>query len=323
MNEKTERQIAALKAQTFGVEIEGNNITRQKAAKVAAEFFETGNYENTAYRNGYMTWSAFDSEGREWKFSRDASISGPDDEKCEMVTPILKYEDIETLQELLRTLRKAGMKSNPSRGCGVHIHVGLKGLDGRNHNAKTLRNLTNIMAAHETQIGKAIRIDSRRTSSYCKVIDRDFLEMVNRRKPETMDELADIWYRGNGADFARSHHYNDSRYHMLNLHASFTKGTVEFRLFQFANPYTDQNGQQKQGGIHAGEMKAYIQLCLAMSELAKEVAYASPKPQQTDNEKYAMRCWMLRLGFIGKEFETAREILLRNMDGNTAWRQAA
>jgi len=318
MNEKTERQIEGLKAQTFGVEIEGNNITRCKAAKVAAEFFGTGDYENTAYRNGYMTWSAYDSQGREWKFSRDSSIAGPDDEKCEMVTPILTYEDIETLQELLRTLRKAGMKSSPSRKCGVHIHVGLKGLDGRNHNAKTLRNLVNIMAAHEKQIGRAIRISSWRTERYCQMINPKFLKMVNERKPETMDELADCWYIGNGANYDRGHHYNDSRYHMLNLHASFTKGTIEFRLFQFADPHDG-----KQGGIHAGEMKSYIQLCLAMSELAKEIAYASPKPQQTDNEKYAFRCWMLRLGFIGEEFMTAREILLKNMDGNTAWRLAA
>lgn len=65
-------------------------------------------------------------------------------------------------------------------------------------------------------------------------------------------------------------------------------------------------------------MKAYIQLCLAMSQLAKMVRTASPKPQQTDNEKYAMRCWMLRLGFIGDEFATAREILLRNMEGNAS-----
>ena len=74
------------------------------------------------------------------------------------------------------------------------------------------------------------------------------------------------------------------------------------------------------GEPDAGEMKAYIQLCLAMSQLAKMVRTASPKPQQTDNEKYAMRCWMLRLGFIGDEFATAREILLRNMEGNASWR---
>lgn len=102
---------------------------------------------------------------------------------------------------------------------------------------------------------------------------------------------------------------------MLNLHATFTKGTIEFRLFQFADP-----ADGKRNGLHAGEMKAYIQLCLAMSQLAKMVRTASPKPQQTDNEKYAMRCWMLRLGFIGDEFATAREILLRNMEGNASWR---
>ena len=57
-----------------------------------------------------------------------------------------------------------------------------------------------------------------------------------------------------------------------------------------------------------------------MSLLAKELKNASPKPQQTDNEKYAFRCWMLRLGFIGEEFKTARTLLLRNVAGNGAWR---
>lgn len=318
MTDKTTKQIENMKAQTFGVEVEGNNITRRKAAQVAADFFGTGEYRDTAVRNGYCTWSAWDAQGREWKFSRDGSIAGPDDERCELVTPILRYEDMELFQGLLRALRAAGMKSSPSRGCGVHIHVGLKGLDGRDHNAKSLRNLTNIMAAHESQIGKAIHIDNGRTHTYCRTVDPRFLAQLNTKKPATMDALADVWYQSQRADFRRHDHYNNSRYHMLNLHASFTKGTIEFRLFQFSDPT-----RTRRGGIHAGEMKAYIQLCLAMSELAKEVSYASPKPQQTENEKYAFRCWMLRLGFIGDEFATARQILLRNMEGNAAWRQAA
>ena len=102
---------------------------------------------------------------------------------------------------------------------------------------------------------------------------------------------------------------------MLNLHATFTKGTVEFRLFQFDAP---ANG--KQNGIHAGQLKSYIQLCLALSQMAKEVRTASPKPQQNDNPKYAMRTWLLRLGFIGEEFETARDILTRNLTGDAAFR---
>ena len=313
-----EEMINGMKAQTFGVEVEGNNITRARAAKVAAEFFGTNHYENTAAEDGYYTWSAWDQQGRKWKFSRDVSISGPDDEKCELVTPILKYEDMEMFLELLRRLRKVGMKSCPNRGCGVHIHVGLKGLDGRDHDAKSLRNLANMMAAHEEQIGRAIWIDHERTMHYCKTVNPNFLERLNKEKPKTMEELRTIWYEGNHATFGQNQHYNDSRYHMLNLHASFTKGTVEFRLFQFDNPHDG-----KQGGIHAGRMKAYIQLVLAMSNMAKEMRNASPVPQQTENQKYAMYWWMRRLGMIGEEFETARLLLTRKLEGETTKRFVA
>lgn len=82
----------------------------------------------------------------------------------------------------------------------------------------------------------------------------------------------------------------------------------------------DEPHDGKQGGIHCGQLKAYIQICLAMSQLAKDLKFASKKPQQTENEKYAFRCWMLRLGFIGKEFKTARTLLLKNVKGNGAWR---
>ncbi len=310
MTNKTERQIAEMKNQTIGVEVEMNSITRQAAAKLAAEYFGTGRWEDTARRNGYCTWSAWDAAGREWKFQKDVSIAGPDAEKTELVTPILRYEDIETLQELCRRLRKAGAKSDATRGCGVHIHIGANG-----HTPQTLRNLANIMASHESLLADALRLDSRRMSHYCRTVDPDFLRMLNRRKPQTMAALADVWYSGNGANYGRNQHYNDSRYHMLNLHATFTKGTIEFRLFQFDAP-----DGSRQNGIHAGQLKSYIQLCLALSQLAKDVRTASPKPQQNENPKYAMRTWLLRLGFIGEEFATARDFLTRNLDGDAAFR---
>ena len=310
MTERTASQIKAMKQQTIGVEVEMNNITRQKAAKVAADFFGTGRYENTAGRNGYSTWSAWDAQGREWKFQKDVSIAGPDEQKCELVTPILTYGDIETLQELCRQLRHAGAKSDASRGCGVHIHIGAQG-----HTPQSLRNLANIMASHESLIAEALKLDRGRMNRYCRTVDPRFLEQVNRRKPRTMSQLADIWYNSNGASYGRNHHYNDSRYHMLNLHATFTKGTVEFRLFQFDEPTAE-----RRGGIHAGQLKSYIQLCLALSQMAKDVRTASPKPQQNENPKYAMRTWLLRLGFIGEEFATARDFLTRNLTGDTAFR---
>lgn len=310
MSQRTENQVTEMKKQTIGVEVEMNSITREKAARLTAEFFGTGRYENTANRNGYCTWSAWDADGREWKFQRDVSIAGPESEKCEMVTPILTYADMETLQELVRRLRKAGAKSDATRGCGVHIHIGANG-----HTAQTLRNLANIMVSHESLLADALALDRGRMHRYCRTVDPHFLDQVNRKKPTTLAGLADIWYGSQNADYGRSQHYNDSRYHMLNLHATFTKGTIEFRLFQFDAP-----ADGKMNGLHAGQLKSYIQLCLALSQMAKTVRTASPKPQQNENPKYAMRTWLLRLGFIGDEFKTARELLTKRLDGDAAFR---
>ena len=303
------------KKQTIGVEVEMNSITRKEAARLAAQYFGTGRYEDTARRNGYYTWSAWDAQGREWKFQRDVSIAGPDSQKCEMVTPILTYADMETLQELIRVLRKAGARSDATRGCGIHCHVGAKG-----HTVQSLINLANIMASHEELLTDALGLDryGERYGHFCKPVDKEFLRLVNENKPETMEKLANAWYVGNGFSSGRDLHYNESRYHMLNLHATFTKGTVEFRLFQFDAP---ENG--KQNGLHAGQLKAYIQLCLALSQMAKDVKSASSKPQQNENPKYAMRTWLLRLGFIGDEFKTAREVLTRRLSGNSAFRMAS
>ena len=310
MKEKIKNQIEAMKKQTIGVEVEMNSITREKASKIAAEFFGTRRYKNTARINGYKTWSAWDESGREWKFQSDASIHGALYEQCELVTPILNYSDIEKLQGLIRKLRKAGAKSDATRGCGVHIHIGANG-----HTPQTMRNLANIMASHEKLIATALNLDRSRITNYCRMVNPNFLERLNRQKPTTMAALADLWYSSHGTTYGRSHHYNDSRYHMLNYHATFTKGTIEFRLFEFDAP---KDGRQN--GLHAGQLRSYIQFCLALSQMAKTVKTASPRPQQNENPKYAMRTWLLRLGFVGDEFKTARDVLTRRLDGNGAYR---
>lgn len=308
MNAKTAGQIEEMKQQTIGVEIEMANITREKACRTIAAYLGT---ENTVNHDGgsYDAWSCKDGQGRTWKITRDVSIQARrDTEKTELATPILTYDDIEPLQAIARELRRAGAVSDPAHSCGVHCHIGASG-----HNAKTLRNLANLMASHESLLVEAMNIDFGRTQRYCRTIDQDFLKRLNDRKPETMAELADLWY-ANSYD-SRNAHYNDSRYRMLNLHATFTKGTVEFRLFQFDAP-----SAERKGGIHAGQLKSYIQLCLALSQMAKTAKSASAKPQQHENPKYAMRTWLLRLGFIGDEFSTAREILTRRLSGDAAFR---
>ena len=306
MKPKTLEQIEEMKKQTIGVEIEFVNVTRQKAAEIVADYFGT----TARYVGGaYYSWEIKDQQGRTWKIDRDSSLLARcDDEKCELVTPILKYEDIETLQEILRRLRKARARSDASKRCGVHIHIGAAG-----HTAQTLRNLANIMAGHETILRKTVNVGANRIA-YCEVTDRAFLDRLNTQKPKTMRELEKVWYNND----SRYHgHYDYSRYHMLNLHATFTKGTVEFRLFNFKEPDREAN---KRNGMHAGLLKSWIQLCLAMSQHAKTLKNASPKEPQMENERFALRTWMNRMSMIGEEFKTARELLMKPLSGDAAWR---
>jgi hypothetical protein len=296
-----------MKEQRFGIEIEMTGITRKAAADIAAAYFGTAaNFDGTYYN----TYSALDSQGRKWKFMSDSSISAQkksgrqtvaasDEYKTEMVSPICRWEDIEKIQELIRKLREAGAIANDS--CGIHVHV-----DASPFDANTLRNITNIMASKEDLIYKALQVTVARQHRWCKPVDARFLEELNRRKPKTLNEVSRIWY--NGGDRS-SVHYDDSRYHCLNLHSVFQKGTVEFRLFNSTT--------------HAGKIKAYIQFCLAISAQALNQRCASRQKTQTTNEKYTFRTWLLRLGLIGDEFKTARIHLLEHLDGCIAWRDPA
>ena len=290
-----------MKNQTFGIELEMNGILRTKAAAVIAAHFGT---TPSAPQGGcYYTQTIRMPDGRIWKVMRDGSIPGPDAEKTEVVSPICRWEDIETVQILVRKLRAAGAKADPAH-CGIHVHVGLG-----EHTPKSLRRLVNIVNAKEDLLTQALAIDPDRRYHWCRPVDQDFLKRLNRQKPETMENLARLWY--NDRDW-RSHacqHYDQSRYRLLNLHAVWQKGTIEFRAFNST--------------LHAGEVKSYIQLCLAISYKALTAKAASPVRPVTDNPKYTFRCWLLQLGFIGSEFETARLHLTKHLPGNGAWRMAS
>lgn len=293
-----------LREQKFGIEIEMTGITRERAAQVIAEYLNTTpQYEGGAYR----TYSVLDNENRRWKIVSDASIQCQkkvDNRKqaadmeysVEFVSPICRYDDIEKVKEMVRVLREAGAFCNKS--CGIHIHINAAPFE-----AYQLRNLVNIIASKEDMVYRALQVDSQRESRYCKKIDPEFLEKLNRRKPNTISELQALWY--NGRDGSHQH-YHDSRYHCLNLHSVFQKSTIEFRAFN--------------GSIHAGKLKAYIQFCMAITAQAYNQRSASPIKTVSENEKYTFRVWLLRLGLIGDDFKTARKHLLDHLEGNIAWK---
>lgn len=68
------------------------------------------------------------------------------------------------------------------------------------------------------------------------------------------------------------------------------------------------------------ELKAYETFACRLCDMARNQKRISAKEKAVDNEKYAFRCFLLRLGFIGDEYKTARKILLRNLSGSTAFK---
>lgn len=307
-----------LRAQNFGIEIEQTGITRYRAAQALAEYFGTrAEHEG----GGYDEYSVCDAQGRNWKIVSDGSIDCQKKEgsrrvsadraySVEMVSPICQYKDIEQIQEIVRKLREAGSIINPS--CGIHVHISSAPFD-----ARTLRNLVNIVYAKEDMIYRALQVESGRERHYCRKTDPRFVEKLNRTRPTSLEGISQIWYDGN-THRSRSH-YDDSRYHCLNLHSTFSKGTVEFRAFNSGDATPSGSG----GTLHAGKIKAYIQFCLAITAQALNQKYASPAKSQTTNDKYSFRVWLLRLGMIGDEFKTAREHLLGHLEGCIAWRDPA
>ena len=132
--QRIERGKTRVRTQKFGIEIEITGITRKETAEVVAKFFN-----NLVYHRGgaYDEYHVLDTKARTWKIVSDASIiparrvegklfPADNNYKVELVSPILTYEDVEQLQELVRTLRKAGAISDSQYSSGIHIYIDAK-----------------------------------------------------------------------------------------------------------------------------------------------------------------------------------------------------
>ena len=303
-----------IKKQRYGVEVEMTGITRAKAASIIAEVF--GTRASSADGTCYHTITIKDQSSRTWKVMRDSSINPVrndgtneymDEYRVEMVTPPLNYEDIETLQTIIRKLREAGAKANSS--CGIHIHV-----DGSNHTPKSLKKLINFMVARQDLIYEALNIGAR-GDQWCRKLNPQLLVEMRKDKNLSKSSAENIWYSRANDNYCGGidhQHYNTTRYHGVNLHSYFSKGTVEFRLFNST--------------LHAGKIKAYIQFCLAVSSWAitseDNTVFRSMAGYNAEQKVTIMRNILIhRLGLFGGEFKTCRLWMMKNLkdaDGMTS-----
>ena len=131
-------------------------------------------------------------------------------------------------------------------------------------------------------------------------MNTNLLNEMKKDKNLSKEQAEQIWYsRANDgySDGINHEHYNRTRYHGVNLHSYFSKGTVEFRLFNST--------------LHAGKIKAYIQFCLAVSAWAitsqDKIVFRSMDGYTAEKKVTIMRNILTnRLGLYGNEFKTCR-----------------
>lgn len=222
-----------------------------------------------------------------------------EDYSTEMVSPKLEYSEMGKLQEVVRCLRHHGAFVNGS--CGQHVHV-----DASNHTPRSLKNAMTIMYSKEDILFKALKVQSERADQYCQKVRPAVLEKIRKMPNSTisMEKFKQVWYEGGDGSGS---HYHWSRYYALNLHAVFSKGTLEWRCFEST--------------LHAGQMRANITLALAISAQAiNQKCTQMRKTEISENPAFTFRTFLLRLGLIGPEYKNVREHLLKNLEGDRAWR---
>ncbi len=155
------------------------------------------------------------------------------------------------------------------------------------HTGVTLRNLVNMIYSKQVLIKKAFDAET-------DIVSTDFIADINKAEIQTLK------------DFQKAlHDYGKGS--CRGLEFDFTNRNITFK---FASKLQEHQ-----------KLQAYTYFVSLLSNSAKGLKYAIPKATATDNEKFTMRTWLIRLGFKGKEYKKAREVILQNLSGNGAFRR--
>lgn len=155
-------------------------------------------------------------------------------------------------------------------------------MDG--HTGITLRNLVNMINSKQSLIKKALKIET-------DIVTPEFVEGINNIKIVTIEDF-------------KAALENIGIEKVPGIRFGFQEKSISF---DFIRDFED--------------IESAIQFAKALNENAKILKQSSPKPTITDNEKFTFRTFLVRLGFVGPGYKKAREVLLKNLGGNGAFRK--
>lgn len=154
------------------------------------------------------------------------------------------------------------------------------------HTGITLRNLINMIYSKHELIIKSLGISG-------EIINEEFVKGINETEIRTLEEFK------TKAD-------NIGKENCKGIEFDFENKKI---YFKFINEESDEE-----------KIKAYTQFIELLDQSAKELKHASSKVSVTNNPKFTFRVFLIRLGMVGDEYKITRKILLKNLEGNAAFR---
>ncbi|KUP22071.1 virulence-related protein [Paenibacillus sp. DMB5] len=156
------------------------------------------------------------------------------------------------------------------------------------HTGNSLRNLLNLIYSKQRLIRKSLNITE-------LIIEDGFAAAINESKVDTLENFR-IAIDKIGAVKCPG------------IVFDFESNTIMFKLLN------DEQNPVK--------IQAFTQLVEVLNQTAKKLKYTSSKPKEIDNDKFAFRLFLIRLGMIGPEYKTTRKVLLDRLEGNSAFKNS-
>ena len=202
----------------FGVEVELYNIKRSEVANcitsVLGKQYKINEYQS---RRG-KCYSVKTNKGT-WYCKCDASLHNDVNAKkpysqantCELVTPVLTLDDLDTFLSIIKEVIKAGGRCNYEHGCMIHVHVDDK--------LFSIKELINVLTYHYIlypDIAKKLDFTKDQIEDRIKNLSNKFIDYLQINNPKELSTIENAWYKYLSSE-ARSKAYNKSRYSVVNL----------------------------------------------------------------------------------------------------------
>jgi len=198
-----------------------------------------------------------------------------------ITTPEILIDGQETLREVLDALKTAGAIAEGNLTVILLMDA---------HTGNTLRNLVNLIFSKQNLIQKALAHQE-------AIIPDSLVTTINAVPIDTLDDFSNIVNTAIDAGTIIGE---------SSLDIDMANKTLSFSFFN--------------ASLEAQEIHAFGTFCWSLNEQAKQQKFSSTRQRESTNDRYSMRCYLLKLGFIGEEYKVARKILLARLDGDSAFR---